>query len=188
MGEPEKQSKVERKSIGKKLRFEVFKRDGFRCRYCGTTPDRSVMHVDHVLAVANGGTNEISNLVTACSGCNLGKGANLLTAAEPPQTAMQEQLEQIQAYVQHQRGMRAAEKEVVADAMTEWRRLIGKPSAKTEHYVASAIRRDGQEMVFRAIEITGFRKGEPSKSYSERRAEDQGRYFSGVLRKLREEL
>ncbi len=73
-----------RKPLSKKTRFEVFKRDGFTCQYCGGQPPKVVLHCDHVVAVANGGTNDIDNLVTACDSCNLGKGARDLTAI--PQT------------------------------------------------------------------------------------------------------
>lgn len=69
-----------RKALGKKLRFEVFKRDGFQCQYCGATPPAVVLHVDHVIPVADGGKNHIDNLITACAPCNLGKGANSLLA------------------------------------------------------------------------------------------------------------
>lgn len=64
-----------RKAISKRIRFEVFKRDGFACVYCGNHPPQILLHVDHVVAVAAGGTNDIDNLVTACEPCNLGKGA-----------------------------------------------------------------------------------------------------------------
>jgi hypothetical protein len=67
-----------RKSIGKKMRFEVFKRDRFTCQYCGTSAPDVVLHVDHIDPVNNGGKNEIVNLVTSCEGCNLGKGKRLL--------------------------------------------------------------------------------------------------------------
>ena len=70
-----------RKPIGKKLRFEVFKRDSFTCQYCGGVPPRVVLHVDHIVAVARGGDNAIDNLATACSACNLGKGARDLKIA-----------------------------------------------------------------------------------------------------------
>lgn len=62
-----------RKAISKRLRFEVFKRDGFTCQYCGAHPPGATLHVDHIIAVACGGTNDINNLVTACDNCNLGK-------------------------------------------------------------------------------------------------------------------
>lgn len=68
-----------RKAIGKKLRFDVFKRDGFVCAYCGATPPTVVLQVDHIHPVAEGGTNKIDNLITSCQPCNIGKGANVLT-------------------------------------------------------------------------------------------------------------
>jgi HNH endonuclease len=37
------------------------------------------LHVDHVIAVASGGTNHTTNLVTACVDCNGGKGARPLS-------------------------------------------------------------------------------------------------------------
>lgn len=64
-----------RKALSKRARFEVFKRDGFVCQYCGDHPPAVVLHVDHIIPVADGGTNDVDNLITACSGCNLGKGA-----------------------------------------------------------------------------------------------------------------
>lgn len=77
MAEPSKK----RKAVSKSVRFEVFKRDGFVCQYCGAHPPSVVLHVDHIHPVADGGTNDIDNLVTACEPCNLGKGARLLSDA-----------------------------------------------------------------------------------------------------------
>ena len=68
-----------RKAIGKKLRFEVFKRDEFTCVYCGATPPSVILQIDHIHPVAEGGSNHIDNLITSCQPCNIGKGANLLT-------------------------------------------------------------------------------------------------------------
>lgn len=69
-----------RKALSKRVRFEVFKRDGFVCQYCGAHPPETVLHVDHVVPVAEGGENNMDNLVTACDACNLGKGARSLSA------------------------------------------------------------------------------------------------------------
>lgn len=71
---------TKRKSVSKKTRFDVFKRDSFKCQYCGSHPPSVILHVDHIKPVADGGGNEIDNLVTACESCNLGKGARLLSA------------------------------------------------------------------------------------------------------------
>lgn len=46
-----------RKSISKKLRFEVFKRDSFTCQYCGKMAPDVVLEVDHINPVASGGEN-----------------------------------------------------------------------------------------------------------------------------------
>ena len=58
------------------LRYDVLKRDGFRCVLCGRTAnDGVVLHVDHILPIARGGKTEKSNLRTLCEYCNLGKSA-----------------------------------------------------------------------------------------------------------------
>ena len=67
-----------RKAISKKTRFEIFKRDEFICQYCGATPPKVVLQVDHIHPVKLGGTNDIDNLITSCQECNLGKSANPL--------------------------------------------------------------------------------------------------------------
>lgn len=72
-----------REPISKKKRFDVFKRDGFKCQYCGAHPPAVLLHVDHINPVANGGKSNIDNLITACEPCNLGKGARPLTDIPP---------------------------------------------------------------------------------------------------------
>ena len=61
--------------VTKRLRFEVLRRDGYRCRYCGLTASESELTVDHVLPVALGGRCEADNLVAACKDCNAGKSS-----------------------------------------------------------------------------------------------------------------
>lgn len=68
------------------VRFSVFKRDNFTCQYCGRKPPNVVLEADHVLAVANGGSDAIHNLVTSCQDCNRGKGANQLCDRLAPLT------------------------------------------------------------------------------------------------------
>lgn len=70
---------AERKPLSKKLRFEVFKRDMFTCQYCGAKAPDVTLHVDHIMPVSSGGSNKITNLITACSDCNSGKGARLIS-------------------------------------------------------------------------------------------------------------
>lgn len=70
---------TKRKTISKKLRFELFKRDNFTCQYCGSTPPGVVLEIDHINPVSSGGNNSEENLITSCFDCNRGKSSNLLT-------------------------------------------------------------------------------------------------------------
>ena len=60
-------------SITKKIRFEVFKRDGFACQYCGKHPPETTLEVDHIQPKSKKGTDDINNLITSCFDCNRGK-------------------------------------------------------------------------------------------------------------------
>jgi hypothetical protein len=60
-------------SISKKIRFEVFKRDGFTCQYCGKHPPEVILEVDHINPKSKGGQDDINNLLTSCFDCNRGK-------------------------------------------------------------------------------------------------------------------
>lgn len=71
---------IRRKPLSRTTRFEVFKRDEFRCQYCGRHPPEVLLEVDHVVAVVEGGDDSEANLITACFDCNRGKGARSLDA------------------------------------------------------------------------------------------------------------
>jgi hypothetical protein len=60
-------------AISKRTRFNVFKRDGFLCAYCGRTPPAVVLEVDHIIPQRSGGTDATHNLTTSCRDCNSGK-------------------------------------------------------------------------------------------------------------------
>jgi 5-methylcytosine-specific restriction endonuclease McrA len=62
-------------------RFEILKRDGFTCQYCGRKPPEVVLEVDHIFPVDKGGTNDPSNLVASCYDCNRGKSDKLLDSS-----------------------------------------------------------------------------------------------------------
>lgn len=72
------------RNLTKGKRFAVLERDGFRCRYCGATPDITQLHIDHVRAKADGGCDDESNLVVACVDCNLGKSDRSIKASGVP--------------------------------------------------------------------------------------------------------
>jgi 5-methylcytosine-specific restriction endonuclease McrA len=73
---------------------EVFRRDGYRCQYCGQYTTR--LTLDHVVPKVQGGTHEWENLTSACPQCNRHKGSRTPQEAgmrlhsrplEPPATA-----------------------------------------------------------------------------------------------------
>lgn len=61
-----------RNAIPQTMRWEIYRRDGYKCVYCGGKLD---LHLDHVVPYSRGGEDSYDNLVTACRNCNLSKGA-----------------------------------------------------------------------------------------------------------------
>jgi HNH endonuclease len=53
------------------LRESIFLRDNYTCQYCGAYGVS--LQCDHVIPISRGGSNDESNLVTACKPCNLSK-------------------------------------------------------------------------------------------------------------------
>ena len=50
-----------------RLRFVVFKRDGFRCVICGS---RHNLVCHHIIPVRCGGSHNLDNLITLCEDCH----------------------------------------------------------------------------------------------------------------------
>jgi len=70
------------RTISKKMRVEIFERNGFTCQYCGATkgdPDpycdtkKLTLHIDHKIPIAQGGKSSKDNLRVLCSACNAGR-------------------------------------------------------------------------------------------------------------------
>lgn len=64
------------RGISDKLRYQVLKRDNFKCCACGASPakDPAVeLHIDHIIPWSKGGETKLQNLQTLCSRCNIGK-------------------------------------------------------------------------------------------------------------------
>ncbi len=53
-------------------RKNIFRRDGFKCAYCGRSD--LPLTIDHVIPKAKGGDESWENLITACTFCNNKKG------------------------------------------------------------------------------------------------------------------
>ena len=65
--------KLRKNIISNTKRFQVLKRDNFKCQYCGKTAKETTLEVDHIIPKSKGGSDELDNLITSCIECNRGK-------------------------------------------------------------------------------------------------------------------
>lgn len=56
-------------------KYNIFKRDGYKCQYCGS---KNNLTLDHVIPRSKGGKDTWKNLVTACQECNQLKADNII--------------------------------------------------------------------------------------------------------------
>lgn len=140
---------MKREPIGKKLRFEVFKRDNFTCQYCGKKAPEVVLHCDHIHPVAGGGKKELLNLVTACDACNLGKGdrklddGTVVARQQAQLEELQERREQLEMILQWRDGLVNTEDEQVEEVADRLRRWGWIPSASAKNDLRKWIKKYG---------------------------------------------
>jgi hypothetical protein len=117
---------AKREGITKSLRFEVFKRDSFKCQYCGAEAPNVLLHVDHIEPVSKGGTNDITNLITACEGCNNGKSNVPLSEHAAVQKArtqldeLQARREQLELMMEWRKGLRSINDQTLDGIVAYW--------------------------------------------------------------------
>lgn len=66
--------RVERGKVSNKMRFSIYKRDGYMCCICGRTERSDFLEIDHIKPIAKGGKSTYDNLQTLCRRCNKRKG------------------------------------------------------------------------------------------------------------------
>ncbi len=59
------------------VRKYVFERDSYCCQSCRKTNQETELTIDHIIPLARGGSNDLSNLQTLCRSCNLKKRHHL---------------------------------------------------------------------------------------------------------------
>ncbi len=62
--------KTPRIPIPPSVRNYVFDRDHYQCQSCGKKQQETTLNIDHIIPLAKGGSNDISNLQTLCQACN----------------------------------------------------------------------------------------------------------------------
>jgi hypothetical protein len=71
--------RTSRNGVSPKIRHDVFKRDCFKCRHCGSSPandPKVILMIDHIQPITKGGKDSLDNYQTLCNYCNAGKGNN----------------------------------------------------------------------------------------------------------------
>lgn len=176
---------MKRKPLSKSVRFSIFARDGFKCRYCGATSEQVELVVDHIVPASKGGGDETENLVTACFGCNAGKGAKLLHQAIPSEVEplrRAQELQEQKARFRKLKAIRRKDERLRQELVNFWASTLGQNGmhAMTGQVLLSYCRKYGKELVFMWIEqayaAVGYR-GETA----------VGKYVSGMRRRLVEE-
>lgn len=150
-----------RKSISKKIRFEVFKRDSFKCQYCGKSAPDVLLQLDHIKPVAKGGGNEILNLVTACEACNVGKSdreldsSAVVTKARTQLEALQVRREQLEMMSEWLEGLRDVKEQSIETAIRTWQELVPgfRVNERGKQSIRRAIRKFGFQELVEAMEI-----------------------------------
>lgn len=117
---------TKRKSMTKKTRFEVFKRDSFKCQYCGATAPEAILVVDHIDPISKDGADEMINFITACQPCNAGKSDRKLSdnAAIQKQRAQLDELaerrEQLEMMLDWRNGLKSLDEHALEAVKNEW--------------------------------------------------------------------
>lgn len=143
---------MKRKQVGKGLRFDIFRRDGFTCQYCGRTPPDIVLQIDHIRPVADGGDNDEMNLITACSDCNVGKSAKRLDKPQRPDADLayleaQQQIAELRRYQQAAAERDRVSMEVVPLLQDVWCDCSGLQWHPGDHIVLELLSRYGPQIV-----------------------------------------
>ena len=116
----------------KGLRFDIFRRDNFTCRYCGAQPPDVVLEVDHVVPRVDGGSDDPLNLATSCGDCNRGKSRKRLditSAAQPDADieylAVQQEIAEIERYEHSLAQRQHARNRIIITFQKLWMEVSG---------------------------------------------------------------
>lgn len=178
---------AKRKSTGKRLRFEIFKRDNFTCQYCGKQPPEVVLVIDHVTPVSAGGDNDPMNLMTACETCNQGKSDKVLGSVSPKPDAdlewlaMQQEIAELRRYQIAKKERDRITCEIISMLQDTWSVCFNDEYVPSDFEIRKSLSWSEPDEIEKAFTIAA------SRSYRIKTFGDRYRYAMGVLHKLVEE-
>lgn len=170
-------------SVSKKDRFEIFKRDGFKCVYCGRQPPDVMLELEHIIAKSKGVTDSLDNYCTSCFDCNRGKGAIPFNAIPP---SIEERLSFLQAKLEELRAMesqsevakqlRQKKMTIIAHLVNFWKESFDDdPTPQTITMMFNRLKWIDLTTMRGLIETCAFKMREKSKT-------SIAKYMSGILR------
>lgn len=171
----------------KKLRFKIFTRDNFTCKYCGGTPPECTLEVDHIISRKDGGSDDEGNLTTSCFNCNRGKSKKSLNPEVVNKISFKKKIkeievkkEQIELYFEFLKKKENLDDDIVQPFADRWLECSGNEYSLSTHgrkQMKPLIKKFSTEHIFKAIGITW----ENSKVDNEHKF----RYMCGILKALR---
>ncbi len=145
---------TKRKSLSKKTRFEVFKRDSFTCQYCGQKAPDVILELDHIKPVSKGGDNSEMNLTTSCFVCNRGKSDRELSD-DSVITKQRKQIEELNIRRQQLEMMLEWRDALIKDDEFEYNKGI---KYFNEKYQDVRLNDNGEEIVKKLVKKFGIIK------------------------------
>lgn len=151
---------MKRKSLSKKLRFEVFKRDSFTCQYCGKSSPSVILEIDHIHPVSKGGNEtDILNLITSCRECNSGKGDRLIADGSARERQVfqlkeiNERREQLELLLMWKEELESLSQKSFQAILNEWDKYINPwiISEQEKKILNKLTNKHGVEKLFNAI-------------------------------------
>ena len=150
--------------------------------HCGRRSDVIPLHLDHLIPVSRGGTNDDDNLITSCRDCNLGKGSRRIEESELPESGRlalaQERNEQMVNAEAAQKASRARSelRSVLVDYFCDARGQTSCDSS-TVSVLFAYVNEHGADQVFQWIDSAASKmQGRSDK--------DVGKYISGIRRTM----
>lgn len=178
---------MKRHGLTKSIRFKVFARDNFTCRYCGRQSDEVKLVIDHITPLCQGGTNSEDNLITACEPCNQGKAGKTIAQSAPSdmdRLRIHQEFQEQSALHKHAVEACRIRKKIQRDICNYFCQATCRSKMNTPLLlVLTAFAREfGPELVFEWIDIATRRLGvnQGDNTY--------GRYISGIRRHYLEDL
>lgn len=188
--------KAKRKAISKKIRFEIFKRDSFACQYCGQSAPSVILHIDHIIPVCKGGENLITNLVTACQSCNLGKSGRKISdhSVIQKQTKqlkeINEKKEQLEMMQKWEQSLRNLDQSILTSflKLLEANQIVfyNNQTEYLKDFIIDGLKLCGSKETFESLKIA-FNKFGRDRNLIDENLKYFGNYFRGVLKNMHEE-